>query len=281
MAFSETLRLSVRKRAHFRCCICRVVGVEIHHIIPQEEHGPDTEENAAPLCPSCHELYGANKTKRKFVREARDFWYELCKKQENQGGLTLANLSEFIAPLATKGDLAELLTQFSLLLKRGAEAEAATELAPKTVVSVDRFIRSLYEEDLEDNWALFDLLFDSRAWYELGDDSYDLLDRRALFLKLYGERTAHRLCLVAARDTRFDIHGFSEEDLSNVLQLVHVTIILVTHHKDIASGSDTLECGLRSDGEFVWRLASPKDRRPQSPAKSKGKRRKKRGDTEG
>jgi hypothetical protein len=38
---------------------------------------PDELENAAPLCPSCHETYGANPTKRKFLREARDLWYEI------------------------------------------------------------------------------------------------------------------------------------------------------------------------------------------------------------
>ncbi len=270
MAFSEALRLSIRKRAHFRCCICRLVGVEIHHIIPQEEQGPDTEENAAPLCPSCHELYGANKTKRKFIREARDFWYELCSNQESRdGGLTLASLSEFMAPLATKGDLTELRTQLSLLLTKDAEATAPTQKARKKLVPIERFIRSLYEEELEADEALFEFLFDSRAWYEYGEDSYDLLDRRALFLKLFGERTANRVCLIAARDTKFDINGFTEEDFGRVLHAVHVIVVLVTNHKDITSNHEAFECTLRPDGEFEWRVAAPRIKRPRSPAKSK------------
>lgn len=57
------------------------MGVEVHHIIPQEEGGPDTEDNAAPLCPSCHETYGANPQKRKFLKEARDLWYEICERR--------------------------------------------------------------------------------------------------------------------------------------------------------------------------------------------------------
>jgi hypothetical protein len=81
MAFSEALKLKVRKKAHLSCCLCKAIGVEVHHIIPQEENGPDTEENAAPLCPSCHEAYGANPQKRKFLREARDLWYEICEKR--------------------------------------------------------------------------------------------------------------------------------------------------------------------------------------------------------
>ena len=57
------------------------MGVEVRHIIPQEEGGVDTEDNAAPLCPSCHETYGANPQKRKFIRETRDLWYEICEKR--------------------------------------------------------------------------------------------------------------------------------------------------------------------------------------------------------
>lgn len=81
MAFSEALKTKVRKRAHLACCLCKSMGVEVHHIVPQEEHGADTEENAAPLCPSCHETYGANPQKRKFIREARELWYEICAKR--------------------------------------------------------------------------------------------------------------------------------------------------------------------------------------------------------
>ena len=78
MPFSEKLKLEIKKKALQRCCICHDVGIEIHHIIPQSEDGPDTFENAAPLCPSCHDRYGDNPKKRKFIKEARDIWYEIC-----------------------------------------------------------------------------------------------------------------------------------------------------------------------------------------------------------
>ncbi len=81
MAFTEALKFKVRRRAHFSCCLCKAIGVEVHHIIPEENGGPDTEDNAAPLCPSCHETYGGNAKKRKFIKEVRDFWYEICEKR--------------------------------------------------------------------------------------------------------------------------------------------------------------------------------------------------------
>lgn len=76
MAFSETLKKEVRRLAAFRCCRCQSIGVEVHHIVPQVDGGPDTIENAAPLCAKCHSDFGANSAKRKEIIEMRDWWYE-------------------------------------------------------------------------------------------------------------------------------------------------------------------------------------------------------------
>lgn len=82
MVFSESLKLEVKKKAHFKCCVCESFSpLEIHHIIPQSEEGSDTIENAAPLCTKCHDIYGANPEKRKWVREKRNFWLEHCEKK--------------------------------------------------------------------------------------------------------------------------------------------------------------------------------------------------------
>ena len=78
MSFSESVKAQVRKKAHSACCLCKSASVEVHHIVPESEGGPDTQDNAAPLCPSCRETYGTNPRKRQFIREARDVWYEIC-----------------------------------------------------------------------------------------------------------------------------------------------------------------------------------------------------------
>jgi hypothetical protein len=80
MPFLEGLKLKVKERANFTCCWCnnRDNKVQIHHIIPQEEEGPDTEDNAAPLCGSCHDKYGGNPQLRKEIRQRRDAWYQKC-----------------------------------------------------------------------------------------------------------------------------------------------------------------------------------------------------------
>ncbi len=78
MPFSESLKKKIRKRANFQCCMCHTVGVDIHHIVPQADGGENIEDNAAPLCPNCHSIYGANPQKRKTIREMRDHWYKRC-----------------------------------------------------------------------------------------------------------------------------------------------------------------------------------------------------------
>ncbi len=69
MAFSEQVKLKVKYQAHFVCIFCEGPFPEIHHIEPQAEGGSDDIDNAAPLCGSCHNLYGANQGLRKGIRE--------------------------------------------------------------------------------------------------------------------------------------------------------------------------------------------------------------------
>jgi len=83
MAFVESVRLRVLERAHFRCCMCqKVAGVQVHHINSQAQGGDDSEDNAAPLCPSCHVDFGDNPRKRKEIRQMRDWWYRLCESRD-------------------------------------------------------------------------------------------------------------------------------------------------------------------------------------------------------
>lgn len=99
MPFSDALKNSVKQRCHFTCCWCRDNRnkVEVHHIIPQAEGGPDTEDNAAPLCSNCHTLYGANPDLRKEIRLRRDQWYSLCPQPtEPHDDLTKALLLEVL-----------------------------------------------------------------------------------------------------------------------------------------------------------------------------------------
>lgn len=76
MSFTEKVKLDAKRRSNFRCCICNKSFVEVHHIIPKLEGGSDSIDNAAPLCSSCHDLFGGNPEKRKQIRQMRDYWWE-------------------------------------------------------------------------------------------------------------------------------------------------------------------------------------------------------------
>lgn len=79
MAFAEALKRRIRMKAAYRCCWCKRFGlVEVHHIVPQADNGPDDENNAAPLCPYCHSLYGGNPDLRAQIREKRDWWFKVA-----------------------------------------------------------------------------------------------------------------------------------------------------------------------------------------------------------
>jgi len=69
--------------AHYTCVMCRGQGIlEVHHIIPQSENGPDDLQNAVPLCPNCHTQYGDNPHLRKEIRERRNWWWDHCADQD-------------------------------------------------------------------------------------------------------------------------------------------------------------------------------------------------------
>lgn len=84
MAFSEQTKYEAKRRAAFRCCVCHKPFVEIHHLIPSSEGGGDSLDNAAPLCASCHDLYGGNPEKRKILRQMRDEWWELMAERQKR-----------------------------------------------------------------------------------------------------------------------------------------------------------------------------------------------------
>lgn len=154
MAFSEATKLSVKRKAHFACCLCRAVGVELHHIIPQAEGGADTEDNAAPLRPSCHETYGANPTKRKFIREARDFWFELCAARYAADANRIDALQEMLRQLPTKSDLENLVARATAVqqaLPSSTNSATSEEILPENLkdapvneLSLKTYLRFMY-----------------------------------------------------------------------------------------------------------------------------------------
>jgi len=129
MGFSEKLKSKVKKKAHFTCCLCKTVGIEVHHIIPKEAKGRDTEDNAAPLCPTCHEIYGANPNKRKFIREARNLWYEVCATRFGSDHVQLEEIKKLLRNAVSYSDFTKFKKElFSLLSSKNVSARTDEDI---------------------------------------------------------------------------------------------------------------------------------------------------------
>ena len=255
MPFSETIKLSVKRSSHFTCCLCKTLGVEIHHIVPQEENGPDTEGNAAPLCPTCHEIYGANPQKRKFIKEARDFWYELCASRYKSDQTQLDEIRGMVEQTFSKSDFSvfagEIFHALERLQKKSINFESAKQdLSPSSqairTISIQEFIGWLYSTDFGDCNDHFDILFDSRTWL---DPEYEMVDYRRIFLEIFGSETAKRLCIYLQADEQFDFSGFTEEQFASLIGGLHVTVLLMV---EIINGSAEIEMGLDDNGTLHW-----------------------------
>ena len=138
MAFNVQQKLTVKQRAYFMCCLCHHPYVEVHHIIPEAEGGLDSEDNAAPLCPNCHETSGSNPTKRKFIKQARDNWYETCEKRYSPSPKRLDKIANQLEQVASKEDLNNAVDDMLALFRdivanpRTSPVEATDELADVT-----------------------------------------------------------------------------------------------------------------------------------------------------
>ena len=146
MAFPPREVALLLAQCHRRCSIChRFCGVkmELDHIIPRADNGPDTIENAIPVCFECHaeiHLYNDRHPRgRKFrpeeLRAHKEQWLRTC--QEQPRALLDSPRASDVGPLQALIDELE----FNAVVARACEdAQAATCLFETT-----QFNRALQE----------------------------------------------------------------------------------------------------------------------------------------
>lgn len=89
MAFPQTGATQLLAKCHRRCCIChRFCGfkMELDHIVPKADQGPDDIENAIAVCFECHaEIHAYNdqhprgrKYRPEELRLHREQWLAMC-----------------------------------------------------------------------------------------------------------------------------------------------------------------------------------------------------------
>jgi hypothetical protein len=264
MPFSESLKADLRRRSDMRCCICQNIGVEIHHIIPEAESGPDTEENAAPLCPSCHETYGANPTKRKFIREARDNWLEACARQVSAFEKGLSKLIELASKGITAGDLTafrqELLSDLSKILRSSKDHG---EWKGQPLGQILAFLYDLRSDPQvtpkKDIEALYKIIKGFPPNDKPNDDvvAEEFGEVKNQFIETFGHETARRLWAYGLSQRPYNIFRdvFTEEDVWNLLRALMIMMIPLLQHEEIAPPDKVkLEIAIENDGGISARI---------------------------
>lgn len=139
--FPLYIRDEALERAHYTCVACRQPGyLEVHHIIPKQDGGLDTIDNACPLCASCHEMWGGNPAKRSFLTKMRDWWWAECERR-SLGPAGLHVNKKLTELLSTEGGVDEAtLTEVKAVLaedyeRRAREVRKAESLAQVAAVS--------------------------------------------------------------------------------------------------------------------------------------------------
>lgn len=93
MGFSPEIKRKARIASASHCCVChrrKGLKIEVHHIKQEADGGPNTFENAIPLCFDCHCDAGhynpkhpkGSKYSPKELLQARDNWYSLVIKNK-------------------------------------------------------------------------------------------------------------------------------------------------------------------------------------------------------
>lgn len=243
MPFSEKTKTEVRKKSHFSCCLCKALGIEVHHIIPKQENGTDTFDNAAPLCPTCHETFGSNPRKRKMIREARDSWYEICEQRyiSDQHRFKEDIAEEIIKRLKSQGFMTQENNREGLPLSRVVQRILSFEK--------ERVVPN--KESLDTTYIL---LYQTKGDPKSPEDK-EYNEIREEFLTKFGTVVAKNICIYLINETRIDwLKWVADPTISRLMlqNLVIMTGLLM--HEDISTEKERFEIDFDKNGRMLMKL---------------------------
>lgn len=203
--------------------------------MPRKHGGLDAEPNAAPLCPSCHDTYGANPQKRKLLREARDAWFRICDQR------FVPRLQSLEASLSA------------------VEASLDAKAGPRVWFSVDGVIAALFSSEFTEvglpatSWSsiesLLTIFLSLRFW---PDADWRLW--RSTLLRAYGHRGAGRLLLQVLREQRLVLgHGITPRQFERSLGQFRTMALVVV--AATLENQPRLEFSFKRKHHLVARLA--------------------------
>lgn len=249
MSFSESLKADLRRRSDMRCCVCHSIGVDIHHIVPTCEDGSDAEDNAAPLCPSCHDTYGMNPTKRKLIREAKTNWLASCDRRLHRIP-EINELIEIARGLATREDLSCALRE-AISSKHNSPGTCSAEPVAQPLGDIIEFFYNFAPDSSKVCQTDIDFAYTAMFGAVWRDEEME--DIRKSFLAAYGSVTARRVCIYALQYHHVShfASGFTDDDLGILLNHITITAIMLLHHHELNSESARFDLGITIDGK-LW-----------------------------
>jgi hypothetical protein len=276
MPFSESQKLRIKQRALFQCCMDQRTPVEIHHIVPQKDGGPDDDDNAAPLCPGCHETHGGNPDRRKVIREARDHWYAICDKRFAGDGGLLTEIQRRLEDVPSKSDLDDVIVRLQKIITRLRPSENAKVLAQSELMELSSALQELFVVrkitsvlQTRRKWQI--IMAASHLSKETQAHFFDLVQKtmKAEMLTFWMEELIDKAIEGKLEARITEDFSMSDEDFDAYLKrLCQRDLEAVARHEDIRLDGLTTE-----DAEWIqaaqappelheeW-VASPEDERP-------------------
>ena len=261
MAFSEKVKLTVKRKAHFMCCLCKSIDVEVHHIIPQGEKGLDTEDNAAPLCPSCHETYGANPQKRKLIKEAKKLWLEICEKRYSTGGIELNELLKLLKTISNNtkpqklaGNIAAILSSNFQIAKETKSKHLSLTLG-EIIDLLNKHKEPQTESQIANFTATYLILFDSEGDFKsVKDREYNAL--RDEFKHIFGYSFQKKITLHLIKHLKIDWFkkGITDRQLNELGNGCFFIMFCLLHHSDLKLKELFINTNIDQNGQLAFSL---------------------------
>jgi hypothetical protein len=158
-------------------------------------------------------------------------------------GVTVADLSSFKAELLT-----ELQSMFRSVRAKETRGQPFGEI-------LCEIYNAIGEDELKRKQTSFLYMV---VWEGSIADEYD--DVKNEFVNVFGTATARRLCAFALRAHKFNLitDGFTDDELSQLLNRMFCLMIFLLHHKDI-NAEYALEVALTEGGLHLRAWATGRD----------------------
>jgi len=241
--FTAKTIASIRRQSHFSCCLCFSKGIHIHHITPKSEGGTNKPENAAPLCPSCHETFGHNQNKRTMIIKARNEWYKICHKRflSTDRVASLENRLSVVEKLLEKKKSPDKISDFLNIDQLFARLCIATHLQA-----------TINNSDQLSTISLLHIFLEKRFWYDS-----ELRTLRKNILKEFGIFLTSKILLQALHDCNIKIgYGLSSSIFIKVLNIFQINVLAIVNRSFLG-----IKFGLNKKGNLLFQMQTLRELR--------------------